>query len=82
MIAHAALPEALLDELVRRALTEDLGERGDITTAATVAADITGRFRIVARRPGILAGARQPSSCSVAWIRRSNSTGSSATATG
>ncbi len=56
MIAHAALPEALLDELVRRALTEDLGERGDITTAATVAADITGRFRIVARRPGILAG--------------------------
>lgn len=56
MIPHAPLPDALLDELVRRALAEDLGERGDITTAATVPADITGRFRIVARRPGILAG--------------------------
>ncbi|PKL96730.1 MAG: nicotinate-nucleotide diphosphorylase (carboxylating) [Gammaproteobacteria bacterium HGW-Gammaproteobacteria-8] len=50
------IPTGLIRNIVERALTEDLGERGDITTAATIPADITGRFQIVARRPGVLAG--------------------------
>jgi nicotinate-nucleotide pyrophosphorylase (carboxylating) len=40
-----------LDELVRRALAEDVGQ-GDITTAATVAPGQAGRARITVKEPG------------------------------
>lgn len=43
-------------EIVARALEEDLGGRGDITTRATVAPEATGYFRLVARQAGILSG--------------------------
>jgi nicotinate-nucleotide pyrophosphorylase (carboxylating) len=43
-------------EVVRRALAEDLGDAGDVTTLATVPLDATATGRLVARRPGVLAG--------------------------
>jgi nicotinate-nucleotide pyrophosphorylase (carboxylating) len=51
-----SLPQNLVAELAARALAEDLGGRGDITTRATVPADATGRFRLVSRAEGVLAG--------------------------
>ena len=44
-----------LDDLVRAALAEDIGD-GDVTTLWTVPADRTARARIVAKAPGIIAG--------------------------
>jgi nicotinate-nucleotide pyrophosphorylase (carboxylating) len=46
----------LIDDAVRRALTEDLGDAGDITTAATVPVGAQARAVIAARKPGVIAG--------------------------
>lgn len=46
----------LFEEVVRAALREDLGRAGDITTAATIPAGTMATGRIVARRPGTIAG--------------------------
>jgi nicotinate-nucleotide pyrophosphorylase (carboxylating) len=46
----------LYEEIVRRALREDLGLAGDLTTDAIVPADAVTRARIVARAEGQLAG--------------------------
>jgi nicotinate-nucleotide pyrophosphorylase (carboxylating) len=42
--------------LVKLALAEDLGERGDVTTSALIPDSQKGMVQIVARQPGILAG--------------------------
>lgn len=42
--------------LVRLALEEDLGDRGDVTSHATILADQTRTGRIIARSDGIIAG--------------------------
>ena len=42
--------------LVALALDEDLGDRGDVTAAATIPADAVGRARFVARHDGVVAG--------------------------
>jgi len=44
-----------IEELVRRALTEDLGE-GDITSEATVPEEARARSRIVQKKPGVVYG--------------------------
>jgi nicotinate-nucleotide pyrophosphorylase (carboxylating) len=44
-----------IEELVGRALTEDLGE-GDITSEATVPEDARARARIVQKQPGVVYG--------------------------
>ena len=44
-----------IEELVGRALAEDLGE-GDITSEATVPEDARGRARIVQKQPGVVCG--------------------------
>jgi nicotinate-nucleotide pyrophosphorylase (carboxylating) len=44
-----------IEELVGRALAEDLGE-GDITSEATVPEDARGRARIVQKKPGVVFG--------------------------
>lgn len=50
-------PHALLVEpIVRHALEEDLGRAGDITSDLTVAADARATAKLVARRPGTIAG--------------------------
>jgi nicotinate-nucleotide pyrophosphorylase (carboxylating) len=43
-------------ETVRRALDEDLGPAGDVTTLATVPPDATATARLVARQAGVVAG--------------------------
>jgi nicotinate-nucleotide pyrophosphorylase (carboxylating) len=48
--------EAIAAPLVRAALLEDFGRGGDITTEAIVDADRRARAKIVARRPGVIAG--------------------------
>lgn len=46
-----------LEDLARRALAEDLGEQGDITSKRIVRIDQPGRAQIVAKSQGVLAGA-------------------------
>ena len=48
--------EQNLEFLVARALAEDLGQRGDITSEATIPDDARGAAWIVARSAGVLAG--------------------------
>lgn len=54
--ALPALPPLLYEPLVRRALEEDLGRAGDLTTDATVPAEATARAELVARAAGRVAG--------------------------
>ena len=46
----------LYDDLVRRALLEDLGRAGDLTSDAIVASDLVARAALVARASGRVAG--------------------------
>ena len=46
----------LIDDAVRRALDEDLGRAGDITTLATIPAGATAEAVIATRKPGVVAG--------------------------
>ena len=43
-------------ELMNRALRQDLGDRGDVTSKAVISESARGRGRIVARASGIIAG--------------------------
>lgn len=58
------LPTALLEPIVRRALAEDLGTAGDLTTDAIVPADHRSAFRVVARQPGVISGS---DAAALAW---------------
>jgi len=54
-------PDAFLsplevDEAVRRALVEDLGRAGDVTSIATIPAEAAGLGIVVAREGGVIAG--------------------------
>ncbi|MBB1625119.1 carboxylating nicotinate-nucleotide diphosphorylase [Achromobacter sp. UMC71] len=55
-LAIPALPDVMLEPLVRSALLEDLGRAGDLTTDAIVPADAVAETRLVARQEGVLAG--------------------------
>lgn len=50
------LPRQLVEDAVSRALAEDLGLSGDVTSLATIPAGTQARAVIAARRPGVLAG--------------------------
>ncbi len=50
------IPDLLLTPLVRAALQEDLGRRGDITSCALVPEDATWKAALVARQRGVAAG--------------------------
>jgi nicotinate-nucleotide pyrophosphorylase (carboxylating) len=52
----APLPAPLIDAAVQRALEEDLGLAGDITTSATVGATATAKAVIATRRDGVVSG--------------------------
>ena len=52
----ARMIDLLVDDLLVRALREDLGRTGDITTDAIVPADAEGRARAVARSTGVVSG--------------------------
>lgn len=53
---HNSVPPLLIEPLVRAALLEDIGHGGDLTTDAIVSAQRRGSGRIVARKPGVIAG--------------------------
>tara|TARA_Y100000817_G_scaffold277739_1_gene240062 strand:- start:134 stop:982 length:849 start_codon:yes stop_codon:yes gene_type:complete len=52
----APVPLPLIDNLIRRSLAEDLGDSGDITSAAIVAEEAQASAMISARAAGVLAG--------------------------
>lgn len=52
----ARMSPLIVDDLVSRALREDFGDAGDITTLATLPADAVTRATIAARNPGTIAG--------------------------
>jgi nicotinate-nucleotide pyrophosphorylase (carboxylating) len=56
MTVIGELPPDVVAEAVARALAEDLGPGGDVTTAATVDAATTALAELVSRRPGVVAG--------------------------
>jgi len=51
-----ALDDVLLKPLVENALTEDLGRRGDVTSQATIPADMQAQLQIKARQGGVICG--------------------------
>ncbi len=50
------LPVALFADLIDRALAEDLGTAGDLSTMASIGAEVRASGRVVAREPGCIAG--------------------------
>jgi nicotinate-nucleotide pyrophosphorylase (carboxylating) len=52
----AFLSPLAIEEAVARALAEDFGRAGDVTSIATVPADLTGRAVVVAREAGVISG--------------------------
>jgi nicotinate-nucleotide pyrophosphorylase (carboxylating) len=56
LVSNAYLSPLAIEDAVRRALAEDLGRAGDITSAATIPAGKKARARLAARKPGVLAG--------------------------
>jgi len=55
-LVAGGLDPAWVDDLVRRALAEDLGDRGDVTSQATIPAGQAGVADVVARSGGVVAG--------------------------
>nr|MBA2553028.1 nicotinate-nucleotide diphosphorylase (carboxylating) [Geodermatophilaceae bacterium] len=55
-LAAAGLDPAWVDDVVRRALVEDLGDRGDVTSLATIPSGHIGTADVVARAGGVVAG--------------------------
>jgi nicotinate-nucleotide pyrophosphorylase (carboxylating) len=52
----AFLSPLAIDEAVTRALAEDLGRAGDVTSIATLPAGLAGRAVVAAREAGVIAG--------------------------
>ncbi len=50
------LDDVLLKALVEDALAEDLGRRGDVTSQATIPADMQAQLQIKARQSGVICG--------------------------
>jgi nicotinate-nucleotide pyrophosphorylase (carboxylating) len=60
-MTNTTCPDAFLspfavEEAVTRALAEDFGRAGDVTSVATVPADLAGRAVVVAREAGVISG--------------------------
>ncbi len=56
MTAPKRLSPLIVEEAVARALKEDFGDAGDITTNATIPPDAKAEAVIAARKPGLIAG--------------------------
>jgi nicotinate-nucleotide pyrophosphorylase (carboxylating) len=52
----AFLSPLVIDEAVTRALAEDLGRAGDVTSTATVPAGTAARGIVAARQAGVICG--------------------------
>ncbi len=55
-MSFPALPDMILEPLVRAALMEDLGANGDITTLTVIPADVTYDARLNARENAVVSG--------------------------
>ena len=55
-VSLASLPPLLYEPLIRRALEEDLGRAGDLTSDAILPPDLTAEAAVVARKAGRIAG--------------------------
>lgn len=53
---HTALPDLILEPVIRAALLEDFGQYGDITTRAVIPADTTYTAHLNARENGVISG--------------------------
>src|SRR6267142_1218256 len=53
---HAFLSPLEIDEVVLRALAEDLGRAGDVTSIATIPEGTSARAVVVARKAGVISG--------------------------
>ncbi|MCC6778798.1 MAG: carboxylating nicotinate-nucleotide diphosphorylase [Hyphomicrobiales bacterium] len=53
---HAFLSPLEIDAMVTRALAEDLGRAGDVTSIATIPHDASARAVVIARAAGVIAG--------------------------
>ncbi len=53
---HGDIPQQVVENDVKRALAEDLGGRGDVTSQGTIPASAMAKFDLGARESGILAG--------------------------
>jgi nicotinate-nucleotide pyrophosphorylase (carboxylating) len=53
---YPALPDMILEPMVRSALMEDLGANGDITTLTVIPADVTYSARLNAREDAMVSG--------------------------
>ncbi len=56
LCSDAFLSPFAIEEAVDRALAEDFGRAGDVTSVATIPAGMAARAVIAARRPGVIAG--------------------------
>jgi nicotinate-nucleotide pyrophosphorylase (carboxylating) len=56
LMPGAFLSPLAVEDAVRRALDEDLGRAGDITSAATIPEGKKAQAKLTARKPGVLAG--------------------------
>jgi nicotinate-nucleotide pyrophosphorylase (carboxylating) len=68
MSSSLLCPDAFLSPLeidvaVKRALAEDLGRAGDITSIATIPEDLQARAVVVARKAGVIAGLPMLAAC-------------------
>lgn len=52
----SALPDPIIEPIVRMALAEDLGRAGDVTTQATIGPEAVANWVMRARQPGVIAG--------------------------
>ena len=55
-MSYPALPDMILEPLVRSALMEDLGSNGDITTLTVIPTDATYEARLNAREDAVVSG--------------------------
>ena len=60
MTGFAALPDLLLEPLVRAALIEDLGPNGDVTSRAVIPASTRYRAKLNAREAGVVSATTEP----------------------
>lgn len=56
LLPGAFLSPLVVEDAVRRALGEDLGRAGDITSASVIPESRTASAKLVARKPGVIAG--------------------------
>jgi nicotinate-nucleotide pyrophosphorylase (carboxylating) len=55
-IEDGGLSFRYVEDVINRALEEDIGVGGDVTTLSTIPADLIGRADLVPRAPGVVAG--------------------------